>query len=1302
MDRYRHLSLETTAAEIPHEGDTLVDVDIYEIGGYKIEGTLGAGGLGRVMKARSREGRSVALKLLSLRASRARDRFAREIDILGALSHPAIVRYIDHGTSVTGDPFLVMEWLDGVDLRSRVRQRPLTVAETLALGVRLASALSEVHERGVIHRDIKPSNIVLPGGDLQHAKIIDFGVAHLPEATDVLTSVGEVIGTPSYMSPEQVRGAVRLTPSSDIYSLGCVLYECLTGEPPFVADHPIAVLCKTLFQEVPAPSDLAPRVPPAVDELLLRFLDKEPGNRPKDGAAATLALEEALRSSSDEDASWHTLPADAITSDEQRLINVVVLAGGTSEAESQGPTRELEVLSSAALTAGARVEALRDGTLIAVLDSWGVATDQAVTAARLALVWSLSQPQVPMAMATGRAVTGRSRLVGEVIERAITLMTGATGDHEHVHIDPLSAGLLGDRFEVHEADGEFELRGERNEHLQAARGDASTPFVGREHELSKLCSVLEEGVEDAVAQTVLITGEPGLGKSRLLREFVKRARRDHPSLGVWMGVGDPVRHSPLSALAALLRNAFGIRPGASAGERRQKLRAHLARYLPEAERARAGAFIGELLETPIVRLDHAELRSARHDPLLMNQHIRRVCELVLEGALAQHPVLIAIDDLQWVDAATLQLIDKMLQTLSERPLMLVALRRPGDRQDIDDLGTQYGKTELILSGLSRRAARKLLRSMVEESSSDQRLHELIKHARGNPFYLQELVYSHLDDQSRFPDTVLALVQARIDALESRARRLLRAASVFGQVFWDGGVSALLGNRQQAREWMEHLCRQGLISPCDASRFVGERQYEFRHGLIREGAYAMLTEHDRRLAHRLAATWLRDHGEKDSSVLAEHFELGGQPDVAVSFYLQAAEDALETGGLDAALDMAEHGIACGATGRLLGMLYGVRVDVYRWKGDNNESAETCARALELLPRGSRRWFEVAGESAGSWGRIDHWHRVESLAGYLCAGPKPNDDRIGWIIASTQVASQLILGQLARPGFELLAAVDEEVQDIDKLPPLAAGKLQLARATRVLVNEHGPASMLQVLEDCAASFERAGDMRQACLHRSNVGYAKMQIGLYQEAANDLRAALAIADPMELERAAYSARNNLGLALAHCGQLREARQAEEQAVQWYTSRGESRMIAGSHIYLARILLLDDDPRGAEKAARVAVSILPERAPLKPHAQALLGAALLALEQRDEALEHAVAAMESLEELGAVEEGASMIRLVHARALHAVGRYVEARTAIAHARGCLLELAETIDNLEWRNSFLENIPEHVQILRLAQEWQA
>jgi serine/threonine protein kinase len=179
----------------------------------------------------------VALKLLAPGGGAPeRQRFSREAQVLRDLRHPNIVRYIDHGMTEEHRPYLVMEWLEGEDLETRLRRGALPFGATLSLLRGLCDGLAAAHSAGVIHRDIKPSNIFLRGGDCARAVLLDFGLARRTKAPP-MTATGALLGTPAYMAPEQARGACELTPAADVFALGCVFFECLTGQPPFVGQH---------------------------------------------------------------------------------------------------------------------------------------------------------------------------------------------------------------------------------------------------------------------------------------------------------------------------------------------------------------------------------------------------------------------------------------------------------------------------------------------------------------------------------------------------------------------------------------------------------------------------------------------------------------------------------------------------------------------------------------------------------------------------------------------------------------------------------------------------------------------------------------------------------------------------------------------------------------------------------------------------------------------------------------------------------------------------------------------------------
>ncbi len=248
---------------------------------YLLEREVGRGPMSTVYAAWDvRHQRRVALKVLNpdLAAALGPDRFLREIEICAGLQHPHIVPLFDSG-SVGSFLYYVMPLVEGESLAQRLGREPqLPVEDALRIARQVAEALAYAHERHVVHRDIKPDNILLQN---DHALVVDFGVARAVGVAGAtkMTQTGTTIGTPLYMSPEQAWGGERLDGRSDIYSLGCVLFEMLAGEPPFSGPTAESIIRKHISQEAPRVSTPRPAVPPGIDHIVLRCMAKSPADR---------------------------------------------------------------------------------------------------------------------------------------------------------------------------------------------------------------------------------------------------------------------------------------------------------------------------------------------------------------------------------------------------------------------------------------------------------------------------------------------------------------------------------------------------------------------------------------------------------------------------------------------------------------------------------------------------------------------------------------------------------------------------------------------------------------------------------------------------------------------------------------------------------------------------------------------------------------------------------------------------------------------------------------------------------------
>ncbi|WP_437640990.1 serine/threonine-protein kinase [Sorangium sp. So ce854] len=1172
-------------------------------GRFEIEEHAASGATARVYRARDRRsGERVALKLLQTAATPALSALAREALALATLQLPGTARHVAHGATPGGRLYLATEWLAGETLSERLDRAPLTIAESLTLAARVADTLAAVHRIGFVHCDVKPGNLVLEGGDLQRVRLIDFGAARLSGDEEECPALGEIRGTPQYMAPEQARGEPHIDARADVFALGSVLFECLTGRAAFAGDDPLSVLMKVLLEEPPRVRELRGDVPAWLDRLVARMLSKAREARPRDGAAVAAALgsealERGLEAGPLSQPSSSLPPpsprAREITSSERKVMCLLLAREGHADAEATladaGDERRARAIRELVERHRGRVELLDARWLLVTLSGSAAPTDLAAQAARCALALRELLDGARLSLVTGRAEVAARLPVGAVIDRLVQLVQGTREPPRPaaIRIDDTTAGLLGARFDAtRDASGCW---------LHGARGEPETPppllgrptpYVGRERELAQIAAEIDGCLRGRSPGAVLVTGAVGAGKTRLCYELIRALRARGEPLEVWVGQADPMSAgSAFGLLQRALRRALGLRDGEPVASRRRKIQGRVERRAGAAAAARVAPFLGELAGAPFPDDDDERLRAARRRPLLMSDQLRLAWEDFLDAECAAQPVLLALDDLHWGDLPTVTLVEAALRKLKGRPFAVLALARPGVRDLFPGLWGPHLLKEIRLAPLPPAGGERLVREALGDRASAELVRVLVERADGNALYLEEQIRAAARGRtSAPPETVLAMVQAGLDALDPEARRVLRAASVFGEAFSEAGVAALVGRAEVARE-LDELARREVILRLTPPGAEGDAAYRFRHALLREAAYGMLTEGDRRLGHALAGGYLEQRGEADPMALAEHFDRGGEPARAATAYLAAARQALRGDDLGAVLARAARGVAC--------------------------------------------------------------------------DPAP-----------------AIVGELR----------------------LLEGQAHLARAIRAHAAGDAGAS-LSGIEAALAAFERAGDVRRACMARMNLGYWYGQAGQLEGAEAALRRALAESERMELRGTTAYVLQNLGLVLAYRGRLDEARSVEETACAMLARHGDARMEGCARVYLASILVLAGDAEAAAREALAAEALFDRAPPMRAYAVAVLGRALLHLGRAGEALAAAARARALLDEVG-VEEGESVVRLVHAEALWACGHGAEAAQAIAAARARLLERAAKIRDEVFREHFLERAADNARTLELARAW--
>jgi serine/threonine protein kinase len=1288
---------------------------------FEVEREAASGGMGTIYRARDQlSGEMVALKLLSIEKGdgHEHERFARESELLAELRHSGIVSYVAHGRTPQGQRFLAMQWLDGEDLAQRLARGPLSVGEAIGLTRRVAEALDFAHKHGVVHRDLKPTNLFLCGGDIERVKILDFGVARRLATSRAITRTGILIGTPEYMAPEQARGGRDITEAADVFALGCILYECLAGEPPFVGDHLAAVLTRILFEDPIPVVERRPGLPDAVGQVLSRMLVKDPRKRIADASevAACLAAIEELPSLP----LLPTIPVPAskktpaaTPQGEQSLLSLVVahapsgpestptLLSADGSADHRSLVMELRSL-------GAEADLLVGGALVVTGPQLHSAKDQAMHSARMAIMIQDQWPQARIAVVTGRGSRSQGLITGEVLDRAWTLLRrtptpSASTERRRILMDTVSAELLETRFELRPITGGFSLESERNadDATRLLLGHP-TPCVGRERELGMLDGVLTECEGESVARAVVVLAPPGLGKSRLRHEFMRRlAERERQPL-VLLGRGDPMKvRSSYGLLGAALRQHCQVREGDPSTEQQARLRQEVERCVRAEDRQRVTEFLGELCGTPFPDANRPQLRAARQDPRIMSDQVEQAWLDWLRGAMRAQLVLLVLEDVHYADALTMKLCQSALRTLSEQPLMVLALARP----EVLDLYPNVftgAVQQIVLQPLPRRAGERLVRQILGSDTPPSTVTRLIEQSTGNPLFLEELIRATAQRKTgEIPETVSAMLQARIGRLPARERKTLRAASVFGETFWENGVRRMLGETEASRPQdlaLAELVKEEIVEEKRERRFPAEPEYRFRQGLLHDAAYGLLTDQETIDWHRAAAEFLESVSERDAAVLAEHFRLGQENKRAAAYYVKAAEQAFEAHDNDAAQSCADRGLDCGADGADRGALLSIGITTCFWRGQLQQVLALGPSALALTPAGGLAWCRTMDAFFSSALITAQISLLPELMQKVLSTEPDAEARPAYARALVWPSIFLyILGQ-KEPAETLIERIRQICKPLDAQDETWA-YLYGAEANRTEQGVKLPWTNVRFNRDGRELAITAGNRRLQCLATTYYGKALHDLGETKKAEEILRANLALAQQLGDELPIAYSKTYLARLLASRSDAAAQEEAEALAREILGTQNPT-VLGLAHGVLATTALHRRDLAIAEQEARAACEILEPFPPYRLDMVALWSRILTMMGRSADALRICEEMVQRIEALGMLSYGLVDLYVALAEARKRSGDEEGARSMLGRAVAELRRRVEDIPDADAIAIYLREVPENARLLELAGEW--
>ncbi|MEM1416936.1 MAG: protein kinase, partial [Myxococcota bacterium] len=691
------------------------------IGAFRVKGVVGRGGMGIVLRGEGPSGESVAIKLLREDFESGDEgilrRFEREATI--RLEHPNVVRVVDAGRTEEGRRYIVFELLEGEPLDACLaREKTLSPRALHDLLLQIAKGLEAAHAEGIVHRDLKPGNVFRCHDGT--VKLLDFGVARLKQRSN-LTMTGTILGTPAYLSPEQIKGRRDVDGRADLWSVGVIAYEALTARLPFQQDATYAMLMSILVEDPTPLGRVAPGAPPELAGIVERCLQKDPNARFADAGALRAALE-AVNVAGLGTLSHPPPPplgrSAELPIDEQRVVAVVL---AREVLETSRATAAIERYGGVAVP-------MREN-VVGIFGNQTWHGDEVVRAVNAALGCRAFAARVGVGV--GRAVgagmgAGVSGEAVEAADRASELPLEGIGVLQSslpaIRSSHKTRPVRG-RKDLLEVFGEEEHP--RTSHL---------PFVGREDEIAQLREAWALTAEGP--QLVVLQGPLGVGKTRIRRAFERELEAE--GIAVLGARADPAhRLRFLWLLGEVIRRDVAARfPDRPLEE---ALAARVREVLPLDDLGvDGGTVLAEHLG--LASAETMSLEASSADPQLMGDMVRLTVEDYLSALLERGPTLLVLEDAQFADDETLELVEGLADRVpTARVLVLVVTRSDAALEPAERFAGFEDTRVLDVGGLREQPARAFARSIGVQTLGDDVLGTIVERAEGNPLFVEHMV-----------------------------------------------------------------------------------------------------------------------------------------------------------------------------------------------------------------------------------------------------------------------------------------------------------------------------------------------------------------------------------------------------------------------------------------------------------------------------------------------------------------------------------------------------------------------------------